>query len=81
MANNSLNIKHAIKIIIHQLCICEQKSTKTSPFEAHFGRKPNTPLSVIYTKPKLSNISYGNITNHYLDEDTVTPVGILPDDK
>ena len=61
--------------------ICRQRTTKTSPFEAHFGRKPNTPLSVIATKPNLLNLSYKSIINHYLDEDTVLPEEILPDDK
>ena len=61
--------------------IFKQKTIKISPFEAHFRRKPNTPLSLIATKPTLSNLSYENIVNHYLDEDTVTPEAILPDDK
>ena len=61
--------------------ICKQKTTKISPFEAHFGRKPNTPLSVISTIPKLSNLTYECIVNYYLDEDTVMPEEILPDDK
>ena len=69
-ANNAFDVKYALKIIIHQLLICKQKTTKISPFEAHFGRKPNTPLSVISSKPKLSNLSYENIVNHYLDEDS-----------
>ena len=60
--------------------IFKQKTTKISPFEANFGRKPNTPLSVISTKPKLSNLTYESIVNHYLAEDTVTPENILPDD-
>ena len=80
-ANNLFHVNHAAKIIFHQLQICKQKTTKTSPFEAHFGRKPNTPLSVISIKPKLSNLSYEKITNHYLDENTVTSEDILPDDK
>ena len=61
--------------------ICEQKTTNISPFEAHFGSKPNTPLSVISTIPKLSNLTYESIVNYYLDEDTVMPEEILPDDK
>ena len=72
--------KHALKIIIHQLRICKQRTTKTSPFVV-FGRKPNTPLSVIATKPNLLNLTYKNIINHYLDEDTVMPEEILPDEK
>ena len=60
--------------------MCKQKTTKISPFEAHFGRKHKNPLSVISTKPKLSNLTYGSIVNYYLDEDTVMPEEILPDD-
>ena len=46
--------------------------TNVTPFQAHFGRKPNTPLSKIWTIPKSSNLSYENILHHYLDADTVT---------
>ena len=38
-------------------------------------------MSVIWTKPEMSNLTYENIVNHYLDEDTVMPEEILPDDK
>ena len=80
-ANNAFHVKHALIIVIHQLRICKQKTTKISPFEAHFDRKPNTPLSVISTKPKLCNLSHENIVNHYLNEDIVIPEEILPDEK
>ena len=79
--SNTFHVRHAIKIIIHQLRICKQKTTKISPFEAQFGQKPNTPLSVITTKPKWSNLSYKKIVKHYLDEDTVTPEATLLNDK
>ena len=36
---------------------------------------------MIATKPNLLNLTYKNIINHYLDEDTVMPEEILPDDK
>ena len=78
MANNALHVKHALKIVILQLRICKQKTIKASPFEARFGKKPNTPLSVISTKPSLSSFSYENIVNCKLDEDTVMPEEILP---
>ena len=81
MPTRAFHVKHALKLIIHQLRICKQRTTKTSPFEAHLGRKPNTPLSVIATRPNLSNLTYKNIINHFLDEDTVMPEEILPDDK
>ena len=80
-STNAFHVKQALKIIKHQLRICKQKTTKTSPFEAHFGRKPNTPLSVISTTPKLSNLTYESFVNYYLDEATVMPEEILSDDK
>ena len=73
LAAHAFHVKHALKIIVHQLRICKQRTTKISSFEAHFGRKPNTPLSVIATKPNLMNLSYKGTINHYLDEETVMP--------
>ena len=80
-STNAFHVKHALKIIIHQLRICKQKTTKTSPCEAHFGRKPNTPLSVILITLKWSNLTYESIVNYYLDEATVMPEEVLPDNK
>ena len=34
---NAFHVKHALKIIIHQLRICKQRTTKISPFEARLG--------------------------------------------
>ena len=56
-ATNSFHIKHALQISIHQPQICKEKTTKIWPFDAHFGRKPNTPMTVIGFTPKLSNLS------------------------
>ena len=33
LATNSFHMKHALKIIIHQLRICKKKTTKILPFE------------------------------------------------
>ena len=77
---NSFTIKTALKSIIYQLRICKYKFTKLSPFESHFGRKPNTPLSNICTKPNSSHLSYDKVLNHYLDEETVTPNELLPEE-
>ena len=70
--NNTFTIKEAIKSIVYQLRICKQKTTNVTPSQAHFERKPNSPLSKISTIPKSSNLSYENILHHYLDADTVT---------
>ena len=69
--NNTFTIKEAIKSIVYQLRICTQKTTNVTIFQAHFGRKPNTPVSNISTIPRLSNLSYENILHHYLDAVTV----------
>ena len=69
--NQSFTIKEAIKSIVYQIRICKQKTTKVTPFQAHFGRKPNTPLINISTVPKSSNFSYEDILHHPLDADTV----------
>ena len=75
---NAFHVKHALKIIIHKLQICKQKTTNISPFEALFGRKPITPLSVISTTP---NLTYESIANYYLNKARVVLEEILPDDK
>ena len=69
--NKTFTIKEAIKAVVYQLRICKQTTTNVTPFQAHFGRKSNTPLSNISTIPKSSNLSYENILHHYLDADRV----------
>ena len=64
-------MKASINSIIYQLRICRQKTINVSPFEAHFGRKANTPLSNISTKPDPSCLTYKNILNKYLELETV----------
>ena len=68
---NKFTIIDAIKSIVYQLCICKQKTTNVTHFQAHFGRKPNTPLSNLSTIPKSSNLSDENILNHFLFAHTV----------
>ena len=77
--NNTFTIKEAKKSIVYQLRICKQKTTNVTPFQAHFGRKPNTPLSNISTIPKSSSLSYESILHHYLDADTVPVEDYLDD--
>ena len=82
-ANKELNpftIKAALKSILYQFCICKHKTTKLSPFESPFGREANTRLSNISTQPHHSDLSYDKIVNHYLDEETVTPNELLPEE-
>ena len=64
-------MKASINSIIYQLRICRQKTINISPFEAHFGRKANTPLSNISTEPDLNSLMYKRILNKYIDLETV----------
>ena len=77
--NTTFTIKEAIKSIVYQLRICKQPTTNVTPFQAHFGRKPNTPLSNISTSPKSTNLSYENILHNYLDVYTVPVEDYLDD--
>ena len=70
-ARNQFIVKASINSISYQLRICRQKTINVSPFEAHFGRKANTPLSNISTKPDPSSLTFKNILNKYLDLETV----------
>ena len=69
-ARNQFNMKASINSIIYQLRICRQKTINVSPFETHFGRKANTPLSNISTKPDPSCFTFKKFFNKYLDLET-----------
>ena len=77
---NSFTIKAALKSILYKLRICKHSTTKLSPFESHFGRKTNTPLSNISTQPRHCDLSYDKNLNHYLDEEKTTPYKLLPEE-
>ena len=64
-------MKALINSIIYQLRICRQKTINLSPFEAHFGRNANTPLSKISTEPNSNTLTYEPILNKDLDLETV----------
>ena len=69
--NKKFNLENSLKAIIQRLRISKQKTINTTPFEAHFGRKSNTPISNITTKPNSKNLNGNAILNYYLDEDTI----------
>ena len=49
--NDQFSLRASIKSIIYQLKSGRQNTANISPFEAHFGRKPNTPLNNKFTVP------------------------------
>ena len=77
--NDTFATSKAIKQIISDLRTTKQKTTKITPFEAHFGRSANTPLRNISTSPSSLNLTCETIINHYLDANTV-PVDNYLDD-
>ena len=80
-ARNHFSVKASINSIIYQLRICRQKTINISPFEAHFGRKANTPLSIVRTKPDPKSLTYKKISNKYLDLETVRWEELISDDN
>ena len=68
---DTFSTSKAIKQIVSALRLTRQKTTKITPFEAHFGRPANTPLRNISTNPSSLNLTYEKIIYHYLDADTV----------
>ena len=54
---SSETLSARIASIIENIRLIPNKTTKVTPFEAHFGRKPNTELSILLTKPSTKNLS------------------------
>ena len=79
--NKKFNLENSLKAIIQRLRISKQKTITTTPFEAHFGRKCNTPISNITTKSDSKNLNYNAIINYYLDEDTIPGRSYLTDEQ
>ena len=57
-----------ISSIIENIKLIPNTTTKITPFEAHFGRKPNTQTSNIVTHPNKKNLTYNNINKFCLDK-------------
>ena len=54
--------------IIQEIKLIPNTTTKIAPFTAHFGRKPNTPISNITSRTSPKNLSYNEITKFHLDK-------------
>ena len=61
-------LANKISAIIENIKLIPNTTTKITPFEAHFGRKPNTQTSNIVTHPNKKNLTYNNIRKFYLDK-------------
>ena len=57
-----------IASLIENIRLIPKKTTKFTSFEAHFGRKPNTELSNMLTKPFNKKLSYKTLKSKCLDK-------------
>ena len=64
---SSETLSARIASIIENVRLIPNKTTKVTPFESHFGRKPNTELSNMLTKPSIKNLSYKKLIDKCLD--------------
>ena len=65
---STVTLANRVANIIENIRLIANSTTKITPFDAHFGRKPNTEISNITIKPSKHNLTYKNITNACLDK-------------
>ena len=75
------NIKNALQNLSFELRTCRKKHSKLSPFEAHYGRKANTPLTNITSKPNIKNLNWSNTLKYYLDDNIIGEEELISQDK
>ena len=71
-ANTPYKLASDVAEIIKTLRITPHGVTKVSPFEAHMGRKPNTPLSNIVTNSSPNNLNWERAKHACLDQKNLT---------
>ena len=79
--NKKFKLENSYKAIKQRLRISKQRTINTTLFEAHFGRKCNTPISNITTKSNIKNLNYDAIIKYYLDEDTIPGRSYLSEEQ
>ena len=79
--NKKFNLKQSPHAIIQRLRTSQEKTKDITPFEAHFGRKCNTPISNITIKPNNKNLNCNKIIKQYLDEDTMPGRSYLTEEQ
>ena len=65
---SKITLADKITEVIQEIKLIPNTTTKIAPFTAHFGRKPNTPISNITSKTSPKNLSYNEITKFHLDK-------------
>ena len=69
-----------ISAIIESIRLIPNRVTKITPFEAHFGRPPNTELSNMLTKPNKNNLSYDQFKSFDWDKKLLRHAALSPSD-
>ena len=75
---SSEDITKIVSNIIQNISFIPNIITKITPLEAHFGRKPNTALSNIVTKPTKHNLSFKNMKEFASDRKLLKQPVLLP---
>ena len=79
--NRYFNVKSSLENIIQQLRLWKQRTTNVSPFEAHFGRKINTTISLLTSVPSNTDVSWDTVKKNCLDYDTFGSDKLIDDWK
>ena len=58
-----------------------KKSNQYKPFEAHFGRRANTPITNLTSTPNSNNLNWLNIQPDYLDDNIVGEDELISDER
>ena len=77
---SNTTIAEKISAIIESIKLIPNRVTKITPFEAHFGRPPNTEISNIVTKPNKKKLTYNKIKSFYLDKKLLQHAALTPSD-
>ena len=75
------NIKSALQNLSFELRTCRKKNSKLSPFEAHYGRKANTAITNITSKPNKKNLNWSNTLKYYLGDNIVGEEELISQEK
>ena len=75
------NIEQSLRQIPQELRICRKKATNISPFEAHFGRPVNTPITNITSQADSRNLKWPNIKSDFSDDNIMGNDELISDER
>ena len=61
--DQKFDLKENLRLIVYSARLTPNRNTQVAPYEAHFGRKANTPLRNISTKASANNLTYNKVIN------------------